>query len=237
MHGALDHAPITNRIRFLAQKLIPVSSGPTNIGQLSGRPELLPNWQLPPRETPTAANATRAVLQTTGIAVYRLGSDASHGVSALLTVRTPDLGHGGQVLLTLDIGLSVADGITLVAVAALLRDSILSLYNDLASALEFIVPPDAGPSRIELHWEAPSSCDNTNRPVPPYLGIDFTPLGESFGDRLPYGSYAELTTGLMTPQAASDLVVRALKKVAGDSAYLDPRIGLQDIQTALSNND
>jgi hypothetical protein len=231
--AALNQAPVSDALRILAQRLQPVESGPYRIGERMGEPVLLAGWQPAPSEQQAQSGHLLPVFQTTTNAVYRLGTNAGAGVSGLLTVRGPEPTNGAQVLLTLDIGLSVADGVELVVAAELLRDSLISLTGDIATALDLILPPDAEATTIELHWQAPGSFDSTNRPVPASLGIDFTTLGAASREQLPYGSYAEAAAEPITPAAAAALVLRAFETVTVDSGYLDPRKGIAELRERL----
>ncbi len=58
-------------------------------------------------------------------ASYRIGGDASFGVSALAELRLPGFGVGGAVPLTIDVGLSLAAPIALEEAAAIWRDGLL----------------------------------------------------------------------------------------------------------------
>jgi serine/threonine-protein kinase HipA len=230
--ASLTDSPLTRTVRHLGQTLPPVSAGPNDAGQPAGQPALFAGWTRtrPDEHTPEADQ----IMQNTRHGIYRLGTDGRSGVSALLTVRTPDMMSGNHVLALLDIGLSVQDGITLTTLGRLLRDALVTLTRDVTVALAPIVPEGAGPVAVELHWNLPGTVDNATRRVPEGHGVDFGPLGETTGGRHAYGSYGESIDAGFDQDAATALVGRAINTVALDADYIDPRNGIVDLLASLA---
>lgn len=170
----------------------------------------------------TGWQAPDGAYQSTTDAVYRLGTDASTGISALLSIRTPQQSIGAEIALICDIGISLTVGPALETVAETLRTALLSLSNEVVNALGTVIPDAATALRWEAHWAAPSSSDSLNRPVPPTAGIDFGAFGAPTRPSVPYGGYAETPDGPATEQSITSFLSRAFATVALDNGYLNP---------------
>jgi hypothetical protein len=165
---------------------------------------------------------------------YRLGGDATSGVSALVDIHPV----GGSILVSVDAGLSLAEPISLAEAARVLRDALAWVTQSAPDALTDFLPSDAQITLVEVHLMASDqNADGSNRSN--HLGkrVDLGPLGSptrSVGTSM---GYAALVAGPLSDQAAAELVVHALDDMALDSGFLNARPGLMTLRRDLGLPD
>lgn len=184
--------------------------------------------------SPMIWDATPGGHQTSDLASYRLGGDASNGVSALLSVQLPAVAHGSWVVFILDIAVSLQQRLRLGDIARLWRDALVLTSASLPDALAGVVPPGADAIHGELHALAmPTDGLQHNRPNTLEQRIDFLPLGPPTRS-LPasIGSASQLVGGLTDHQAA-EVVLESFELMALNSGFLDPSAGLEALRHEL----
>ena len=219
----LRPAAITARLRVLASS--PAAPATTTNADGAEAPQPLPliDWM----PTPGAR-------QSTDYATYRLGGDASRGVSALLTILLPRFGTNGAVVFLLDIAASLERSLYLHEAASLWRDGLVLVSGVLPEAIGAVLPADADVSECEIHALASRADGQTGQRENSLsrriefasLGEPSEPLGESIG-------YAAEIRGGLTEHDAGELVVTAIDQMALDNGYLDPRLGIRDLRSAM----
>jgi hypothetical protein len=169
--------------------------------------------------------------QTTTNATYRLGGDASTGISALATISGPGFTNSATLRLTIDVALSVTDEITPNRLVELWSAALFLVTTELPAALDAILPVDAVASHAELHVVAESSDGaGLNRPNDLDRRLDLSSFGEK---TRPIGRSLGVSVGLGAPVAQHDsraVVVGALRRALLDSGFTDPRAGLAALQ-------
>lgn len=170
--------------------------------------------------------------QTTSQATYRLGGDASSGISALVNFGV--FGQGDSVLVIVDTGFSLAHFLSLWQAAQILRDALVLVTTTVPDSVREFLPPNAGVLEVEVHL-ATATNDGNQRSRPNDLGkrIDLEPLGPP---TRPTGSsmgFAARISEPLSERAASDLVFEALEYMALDAGFLDPGSGLALVRDGL----
>ena len=228
----LETSALSTLLRRIATDRKPFQAGADATGH-PGSVQVMGSWEAPQATAPNAGRTPSVVYQSTTRAVYRMGSDGSEGVSALVTVDMPGQTTGAQVVITGDVGMSLQEGVSLALLGTVLRDTLLTLVNQVTGALENVMPRAVELQHVEVHWTAPENVDGFNRPVPPGLGLDFTPLGTASRPQSPYGGYAEGSGLLVSHDTAGEFILRAFTTVALDTGFLDPRRGLETVADQL----
>ena len=165
--------------------------------------------------------------QTTTQATYRLGGDASSGISALVSFGVLSYPESGSVLVTVDAGFSLANRLPLWQAAQILRDALVLVTTTIPEAAGEFLPPSAGLLEVEVHLVAGTDDGNQrSRPNDLSKRIDIEPLGPP---TRPVGTSMGYAARLSVPPSgreASDLVMEALEYMALDAGFLDPGPGL-----------
>jgi hypothetical protein len=201
---ALESAAVTARIRDLSDRAPAADVGPSP----SPSPEV-GKWDW---------HRTPGAYQNSTYAFYRIGGDARVGISALCGVRP----EGGSILASIDVGLSLADKITLEDVGLLLRDALFALALKVPIALTDFLPPGAAATEIELHLLAATQrVDGSNRPNDLGQQIDLGPWGEPTREVETSMNYAVQIGDLIGQGGLAELVLNALDDMALDAGFLD----------------
>jgi len=168
-------------------------------------------------------------------ASYRLGGDATVGVSALASVQGPSFGIVGRVVFKLDIGLSLASRLQLEDVARLLRDGLVLTSAVLPDALAELLPSDANVEQAEFHVMAsPTDANQRNRPNELHDRIDLSPLGsETRTTNGGFIGYASRIPGPLTQRDAAEIVADGIDYIALTRGFLDPRVGIAQLRLDL----
>ncbi len=178
--------------------------------------------------------ATPGSHQSMDYASYRLGGDASRGVSALVTVRLPGFGIVGSVVFKVDMAISTNRMLRLGEAARLLRDALVVVTAVLPEVLSDVVPSDANVQQGEVHILAAATDGNgKNRPNDLLERLDMTPLGEptrTLGSTL---GFAARLTGPLASHEAAEVVAEAFDFMALAIGYLDPRVGIMQLRSEL----
>lgn len=178
--------------------------------------------------------------QSVDQARYRLGGDATVGVSALADVRLPHLpgyGQGDGALFILDIGISLEAKLDPMTIAAVLRDGLLLVTNFLPAPIVELLPPDATVVRCDCHlvasrndgrgaWRANTLEDRIDTQSFRRFGVPNPVLDCSLG-------FGALISGPLTDIGAAEIVAEGLNYVALASGYLDPTIAIDQIRGSL----
>jgi hypothetical protein len=218
---ALSNSPLTRRLQTAAGEWPAASSRAVPFpNDNAGIPD---DWHLVPGGH-----------QTTFTASYRLGGDASVGLSALCAVRFPIVTHGGHVLVTVDTAISTSQKISLTDLARLIRDTLVTVAVDVPLALAPLLPEGASVTRTEMHLYADRTdgC-NFNRPNSLPERVDLSPLGTPTRQ---VETRAEAAAALRDPLShadASEIVAALLNRMALDLGYTDPRTAISAIRDAL----
>lgn len=178
--------------------------------------------------------------QSVDQARYRLGGDATLGVSALADVRLPHLpgyGHGDGASFVLDIGISLEVKLSPMTIAGVLRDGLLLVANLLPAAIEDLLPPDAIVVRCDCHllasgndgsgtWRTNSLEDRID--TQPFRSFDVPNpvLDRSLG-------FGALIRGPLTDTEAAEVVAEGLNYVALARGYLNPTTAIDQIRGSL----
>lgn len=136
------------------------------------------------KETTTASSGTAwgetaGVHQSTALASYQLGGDATTGWAAIVTLAFPGHGQGGSVGVVVDVALTL-DGPVPPAgfVCALATAATLAAVTDPTVAAP-LLPPHAGVMSMSLHVVAsdPSDSVPSVEPSSVELRVDLTAFG------------------------------------------------------------
>lgn len=224
---ALQMSSLTSRLRDVAELPGALSNGNPSIEQ-SATVTALSEWE-----------PTPGVQQSTQYASYRIGGDASRGVSAIAAVRFPGFGVNGQVLVTVDVGLSLEDKLRFSEVALILRDGLALLTFALPESLAGILPRDASAMIGEIHlvalnqYSSPLGGVMVNRENDVFEQVDLTLLGPTSGtNRETMGAATDLT-GPLTHREAAELVCDEFDYILYASGFLDPRAGIEQLRRDL----
>jgi hypothetical protein len=233
--SALQVAPVTTRLQDLSAA--PAASAfrepPNARATITPVPPV--DWQ------PTPGGH-----QSTEHCSYRLGGDASSGISALVTAEFPHR-ITSAVLFTIDVGLSLSSPLQLGDASLILRDGLLLTTDTLADVFADILPTDADVTQAEVHFFAPEIRDRIPAPeIPghPYSRpndilqrLDLSSLGSPTREVRPSMSFAARLSGPLVEREAADLVVEAVEYVALANGYLDPRDGIALLRHELGLSD
>jgi len=173
--------------------------------------------------------------QTASHAVFRVGGDASAGISALLSVG--DLGYppSGSVLVELDVGVSIKSKLLLYQVGQMLRDGLVLVTATIPDSIGDLLPPDAEPATVELHVVA--ATDDGNRVSRENnLGrrVDVTPLGAPTPYLDSSWSFAASVSQPFETRTAVDFVIQALERIVLDAGITEPDRGLEELTRTLT---
>jgi hypothetical protein len=226
IRDALTAAPLTATLAELAASTDPAHAG---VHAHPGSPaptgfRLLEGWRPAPGGHHTGSDAA-----------YLLGRDGSAGIVAVCTITLANQLQGQQAHVALDIGMSVVGGVAMDATAPVLRDAVHAVGSVLVDALDDVLPAESQVARAEVHFDVPGSDGNLNRPVPPGSGLRYDAFGPPTRAHAMQTGYAELVDGPVDAAWAGGFVIRALRKIALDSGYLDPRPALEQVVAVLDS--
>ena len=169
---------------------------------------------------------------------YRLGGDASAGVSALVTVALPGFGRpGGSVVIKLDVAVSLASVLSLVDAARIMADGLVLTTSVITEALADVLPADSDVTHGELHLLAAprpgTTADPSNEPNDLRQRLDLTSLGERGQVHPPHFGFAAHLPGPLTERQALELTIEAIDYMSLAAGWLDPRPGVALLREAL----
>jgi hypothetical protein len=239
-----DCSPITaaDRQRLLATLApAPITTAIMGLSSLTAIPSIVDDQEAPSepkfyRQHPIGGwGATPDGYQSDIAASYRLGEDASLGVSALLEVRLPNVGmQGGRISFMLDVGLSVSTALMLGQVARLWRDGLVALTTLVPEALTEILPPYADISQVEIHAFAPTSDGQQHsRENSLTTRIAMQSLGQPSRRLSPAVGLAMRVVGGLAEREAADVIADAVERIALSHGFLDPTMGVRSLRTEL----
>jgi hypothetical protein len=169
--------------------------------------------------------------QSTEYASYRLGGDATRGVSCLVSTAFPGYGVHGSVVFKIDIALSLANALRLGDVARLLRDALVLATAALPDVFIDILPSDAELQQVEVHLLAASTDGNQrNRPNELLQRVDLSQIGSPTRSVGPLMGFAARISSPLTERDAAELVIQAIEYMVLAYGYLDPRLGISLLQ-------
>jgi SIR2-like domain len=187
-------------------------------------------------ETPPAISlgewhATPSPYQSSGNLSYRLGGDATSGISALATTELPTISGGGVVTLTIDTALSLAQSLYLFQVCFLLRDCLVLTTGAMFDAVADVLPIAAEVTQVQLYIATPTQDGTGNQRQNDLLDrIKLTSLGAPTRPIANILSYAVQIAGPLVHHDAAEIVVEAIRASALDNGYLDPRLGITELR-------
>jgi hypothetical protein len=220
--GALQSARVTNRLREL-------SLAPTAVAAEAADSALaaVDNWAVTPEAHQSSEHCN-----------YRLGGDASAGLSALVTVSLHGFAQtGASVVIKFDVALSLASALSLAEAARIMADGLVLTTSVIPEALDDVLPADSEVTHAELHIVA---APRTGTPDHPYnqpndllQRLDLATLGERAQFREPSLGFAAHLAGALTEQQAAELTVGAIDYMVLASGWLDPRNGIAQLRRDL----
>jgi hypothetical protein len=214
----LRSASITAQLRTVAAAPAASAKPDPTIPHVSvGVYPLVEDWELTPGGH-----------QTTEHAAYRLGGDGEIGVSALVWIAFPRYATTGAVKFTIDVGLSLAQPISLGEAAKVLRDALVSATTTLPDAIADTFPTDAELTHAEVHLLAANAQPNQL-----LLCIDLAMLGERSRDLGQSMGYAVRLSDALGEREATELVIDAINLMALDHGFVDPTIGIDSLRYEL----
>ena len=159
-------------------------------------------------------------------ASYRLGGDASVGVSALLEVWLPGPQHG-SVQITVDIALSLRGGLAVPDAIRRWQSALMLLTSPIPDALGGILPREADVTHVEIHAAAPESPDQGHTRTEGLLEqLGLRIFGQPT-DSVPRAvGQAMRVQGALDEHAAGEIVLDALERIALNCGFLDPRTAM-----------
>jgi hypothetical protein len=176
-------------------------------------------------------------IQSGDQARYRLGGDATAGVSALADVRLPMYPQGAQVVFVLDVGVSVQGQLSLSAVANVLRDGLVSVTADLPDAVSSILPSTVEVTLCDVHLVAGMRDGRESRDNDLDRRIDLSAFNLGRSDPAPHVGrslgYTADIPGPLTQHDAAQVVADGFSYLALAAGFLDPRLGLSSVRSTL----
>jgi hypothetical protein len=217
--NSLDSSQLSKSLRTLTRRHVPVLADGGTVAPI-GR-QHLGEWQIADDDHLTGDHAA-----------YRLGGDASSGIVGFVSVSLPAFTHAGQVNLVLDVGISVAEPVSILAVGRLLTDELLAVH-EAAGALSPALPGDARAWLAGITLTAPRTVGGQHRPNRIDQRIDFSPMGEHTRElNMDIGITFDLWPGFAASDAAS-VIVGAIEAMMVDAGFLDPTDGIDELATRL----
>lgn len=168
---------------------------------------------------------------------YRLGGDATVGISSLVTVRLPGYPSptvGDSVCFSVDVALSLQEPIEMFQAAMILRDGLVLVATALPEALADILPSEATSNYAEVHLLAAKN-DGTLKTQDKRKNdlldrIDLSPLGTFTREMGQLMGFAAELPGPLSDREAADLVCEAIEHMAYAAGNVDPRRGIQQLR-------
>lgn len=218
--AALRIAPIRAWIQAIASS---PSAHATLDSEEAATPEPLTDWTLTP-----------GALQTTEHASYRLGGDASAGVSAVVNMSLPGAGSTSSIVFSLDIAMSLAGPVRLGQIAVLWRDGLVLTSTLLPEALSPVIPPEADAYLAEIHAIAWTVDQNQfHRANDLGTRVDLGALGPRTQDALPQIGLANELSGGLSEQQAAAVVAASIEIMALNAGFVEPTAELGMIRQEL----
>ncbi len=225
--AALNSAVVTRWLRELA-----TTRGAS--ARVGAPPEALPTTGTPVTMWAPAPASAGGPALTAEHGAYRLGGDATSGVSALAAVWYPRWAQTSRMEFMLDIGLSLAWSPGLDRVAGLLRDGLLLVARDLPSAMAAALPTRAEVTVCEAHLMA-ATTDGMGTPRPNTLEqrIDWSVMGHQSAPLPTELSDAVSVAGPLSEVQAAEIAVSAIDYWALNHGFDDPRPGIRYLRSQL----
>lgn len=227
--AALRVAPLTNRLRGMSGGLAARAISESPAPSTTVTAPVLGEW------VPTPGG-----YQSYDYCTYRIGGNATVGISALVVVRLPGYPApvgGESVVFTADVAISLQKAIRMSEAAMILRDGLILVTALLPDVLTDILPSDAHTNHAELHFLAATQYGNPgsqgNRQNDVLQRVDLSPLGTPTRDIGQSMGFAALLPGPLTEREAADLVSEALEQLAYAVGYLDPRLGIRQLRAEM----
>lgn len=227
--AVLRMAPMTNRLRSMGGYPAATAIGEPPAPGASVTAPVLGDW-----------GPTPGGHQSYDYCSYRLGGDATAGISALVTVRFPGYPGpvgGGAVLFIADVALSLQRAIRMAEAAMILRDGLELVTATLPEALADLLPSDGNTAHAEIHllaatqYGTPGTQGNRQNDI--LERIDLSPLGKPSREIGQSMGFAARVNGPLTDREAAELVAEAFEKTAYAVGYLDPRLGVRLLRQEL----
>jgi len=217
--AALETAPVTDEIWVIGNNHSIVSALEPTPADTFYRPLPVTPW------LPTSGGH-----QSLASAFYRLGGDASMGVSALIEIWLPGP-QRGSVLITLDIGLSLRGGLAVPDAIRLWQSALMLLGGPIPDALGGILPREADVSHVEIHAAAPeSSGQGQTRTAGLVEQLGLRIFGEAT-DSVPRAvGQAMRVPGVLDEHTAGEIVLDGLERIALNCGFLDPRAAMDRLR-------
>jgi hypothetical protein len=168
---------------------------------------------------------------------YRLGGDASVGVSSLLEFWLPRP-QAGSVLITFDIALSLRGGLAVNDAIRLWQSALMLLTGPIRDALAGIVPHDGDVAHVEIHAAAPeSSGQGHTRSEGLFEQLRLGIFGQPT-DSLPRSvGQAMRVEGALGEHDAGEIVLDALERIALNCGFLDPRAAMKTLRAEVRDRE
>jgi hypothetical protein len=218
--ASLDASDLSRSLRTLTRQHVPVLAD-DETAATPGR-QHLGDWQIAEADHLTGDHAA-----------YRLGGDASSGIAGFATVSLPAYSHAGEAHLVLDIGISVADPVSILVIGRLLADALTAAVGA-SVALASVLPTSARVSLCGITLTAPRMADGQSRPNALDQRIDFSPMGEHTRElSMDIGVMFEPPEGFEAADRARSVVVGAIEAMMLDAGFLDPTDGIDELASRL----
>jgi hypothetical protein len=228
--AALDASAATNTlVRFTA---LPSASAVTALPEET-EPLAPWEWVLNPDVTATLKEAS-----------YRLGGDASAGVSALVNVKPPWNNGGNDRYFIFDAGVSATVPVALSDLASLIRDGLVLVTAELPAALSDILPPGAQVCKTEVHLLAHTVTGSrvgadTNRANDLSLRVELTsmgPLNRPSNLAFPTAVFVAQVGGPLSIGDATELTVEGIEYMASEHGWHAPTAGISMLRGQLESS-
>jgi hypothetical protein len=215
----LGAAALTQRLRRLSTD----SPAPALADPTQAAPAPLEDW-----------GPTPGGFQSTELATYRLGGDATSGVAAMAQITMPRQSQGAVILITIDVAVSLGRPLTLVEAAVILRDALVLTSGGLYESIADLIPPDAGIAEAEVHIVA-MPYDGQGKTRKNNVGdrVALSQLGEPSRESISSMSFAAGLSEPLTERDGAELVLQAIEIMALRNGFLDPRTGLAKLRAEL----
>ncbi|MDT0263411.1 hypothetical protein [Jatrophihabitans lederbergiae] len=217
---SLDSSQLSRSLRTLTRQHVPVLAD-DETGAPTSR-QHLGDWQIANDDHLTGDHAA-----------YRLGGDASSGIVGFVGVSLPAFSHAGEAHVVLDIGISVAEPVSILVIGRLLTDGLVAL-RDAGDALSPVLPADAQASLTGITLTAPRMVAGQSRSNPISGRVDFSPMGEHTRElSMDLGISFELWSDFDANDAGG-VIVGAIEAMMVDAGFSDPTDGIDELGTRLS---
>lgn len=173
--------------------------------------------------------------QSLAAASYRLGGDASTGLSAILEIWLPRP-NNGSVTITLDVALSLFGGVSLDTAVGLWQAGLVLLTGPIVDGLRGILPREADVTHVEIHAAAPAASGHGHeRTTGLFEQLGLYVFGEPT-DELPRTiGQAMRVDGTLEKGPAGELVIDAVERIALNLGFLDPRPAINTLRQGLAH--